>query len=300
MSQIPDGQGVPGTFMGLPDSLTNPAQSRICIIPVPFELTTSYQQGTALGPAALIEASRNVEVYDHETDTVVCELGINTTAPIEAETSEKMLSSLEEVVKQQTLAGKFVVSLGGEHSISQAPIKAIQDIEENISILQLDAHTDLRDAYQGNPLSHASVMARAQDLPGVTNIVAVGIRAMDQSEWERGKREDIFFDHEIQEDPDWIEKVISRLGAKVYLSFDLDVFGCELMPSTGTPEPGGLSWFQVCKLLKRVCETRELVGADVVELMPREHNQAPDFLAAKLVYKILSYRFHKEYSALKK
>jgi len=296
MTDIPDGHGQEGVFLGLPDTLTNLQTAQICVIPVPFELTTSYQQGTALGPAAMIEASRYVEVYDNETDSTVCQLGIHTTAPVKVGSSEEMLSDLKAKVKEHALNGKFVVTLGGEHSISQAPIDAMQEIEGGITVLQLDAHTDLREAYQGNPLSHASVMARVQDMPGVTNIVAVGIRAMDQSEWERGKREDIFFDHIIQDDPDWIEKVISRLSQRVYLSFDLDVFGCELMPSTGTPEPGGLNWFQACKLLKRVCQERALIGCDIVELMPNQNNPAPDFLAAKLAYKIMSYRFHGEQS----
>ncbi len=291
MTHLADGPGQAGNFLGLEEPFSNYKNAKVCILPVPFEASTSFGHGTAGGPAALIEASRNIEGYDVETEAEIFEIGIHTLPACIAESAKETLDCLQDKVKELLQDEKFVISLGGEHTISAAPIRATAEHFGEISVLQFDAHTDLRSAYQGNPLSHASVMARVRECPHVKNIVAVGIRAMDKSEWQNADPADIFFDHQIAENPGWIDSVLQRLSDKVYISFDIDVFDASFMPATGTPEPGGLGWFQALNMLKRVCQEREVVGFDLVELMPLKNFSAPDFIAAKLVYKFLNYRF---------
>ncbi|MCB0332899.1 MAG: agmatinase [Bdellovibrionales bacterium] len=294
MKKLPDGPGAAGSFLGLEGELACFETAEVCIIPAPFEASTSFGHGTSNGPAALIEASRNIEGYDVETQCEVFNVGIHTTAPLEGDSPQDFLNRLEKETERIVQAGKFPVILGGEHTITAAPIRALARFHEEFSILQFDAHTDLRDEYEGNPLSHACVMARAKECPKVRNVVAVGIRAMDISERENSIGEDLFFDHVIESHPAWIDAVIERLAPKVYITFDLDVFDTATMPSTGTPEPGGMGWFACMRLLQRVCREREVIGFDVVELMPLSMFKAPDFLAAKVVYKFLNYRFAAE------
>lgn len=240
----------------------------------------------------MIEASRNLELYDIETDYEVYLQGIYTAGPVCAETSLAMLSETEKRTKELIKNGKFVVTLGGEHSISYAPIKAHTEHFGPLTVLQFDAHADLQPAYEGNPWSHASAMARVKELPNVAKIVSVGIRSMSSEELPLLDAPNTFFAHRLEGDG-WIEEVVSRLTENVYITFDLDAFDASLMPSTGTPEPGGLFWNPTMKLLRRVMEERNVVGCDVVELLPNPGNVAPDYLAAKLIYKILSYRFKK-------
>lgn len=293
MKETPVGQGhgVAGRFGGLPDEFATLANAKIVVLPVGFDQTTSYQQGTDKGPAALIEASRNLELYDIETDSEVYEQGIHTAPGVHAKTSQEMLDQLYQRTANYLKQDKFVVTLGGEHSISSAPIRAHADHYGEITVLQFDAHADLQDAYEGNPLSHASVMARVQELPNVTKIVSVGIRSMSSEELKNLDRAHTHFAHDIHNSPQWIDRVLEQLTGNVYITFDLDVFDSSIMPSTGTPEPGGLDWPQVTRLLRRVFESGKVVGLDIVELCPNPHNLAPDFLAAKLLYKCLSYQF---------
>ncbi len=293
MESLPVGQGhgIEGRYGGLPDEFSNFDTSQVVILPVPFDLTTTYQHGTQEGPAALIEASRNMELYDIETNSNIYQIGIYTAAPIEASSSEQMQKELYQRTAEYLAKKKFVVTLGGEHSISFAPIKAHTERFPGLSVLQIDAHADLQEAYEGNPWSHASVMARVREIPHITSIVAVGIRSMSQEEAEVVDRKRTFFGHDLDISGHWIEKVVDQLSDQVYITFDLDGFDSSLMPSTGTPEPGGLQWNQAMALLKRVAEKKTIVGFDVVELCPTDSNVAPDYLAAKLVYKILSYQY---------
>jgi agmatinase len=184
---------------------------------------------------------------------------------------------------------RFVVTLGGEHTVALGAIKAHREQPGRLSVLHLDAHTDLRQAYDGTKFSHACVMARVREV--TSDVVSVGIRSMDSSELEAIKPEHVFYAHDIKTSSGWIKRVVRELSERVYLTFDLDVFDPSIMPSTGTPEPGGLGWYQVMRLLEDVIAARELVGFDVVELCPNSTNKAPDFLAAKLIYRILSMRF---------
>lgn len=291
--QHPTGQGhgIEGRYGGLPDEFSNFDDSRVVILPVPFDLTTTYQHGAQKGPDALIAASRNMELYDIETDSNPYEMKIHTADAIHAKSSAEMIKNVHQKTKEYLEHGKMVVVLGGEHSISYAPIKAYAERFPGISILQIDAHADLQAAYLGDPWSHASVMARVRELPGISSIVSVGIRSMSQEEADVVDRKRTFFGHELDANGTWIDQAVSLLSDQVYITFDLDGFDSSLMSSTGTPEPGGLFWNQAMALLRKVAEKKKIVGFDVVELCPSTENVAPDYLAAKLVYKILSYQF---------
>ena len=289
MEDITQGQGTPGRYAGLPNPYGEAKSAQIVILPVPFDKTSTYQKGSNKGPAAIIEASRNMELYDIETNSQVYLRGIYTDRPIRASTSEKMLRLAYQRAKEWIAKNKFVVTLGGEHSIAYAPIKAHAEHYGAMTVLQLDAHTDLQPAYENNPWSHASVMARVKEIPQVSEIVAVGIRSMSHAELPFVENNKMFFAHQLE--GKWMDDVLKKLEHPVYISIDLDVFDSSLMPSTGTPEPGGLFWNQALTLLKRVILEKQVVGFDVVELCPHPSNVAPDYLAAKLIYKLLSYQF---------
>ncbi|MFC2049493.1 agmatinase [Chlamydiota bacterium] len=290
-SPIGEGHGMEGRFGGLPDPYGAEESSQIVILPVPFDLTTTYCKGSDKGPAALIEASRNMELYDIETNSEVYFKGIFTASAIHEKTSEKMLEKTYSTVKGYLAQGKFVVTVGGEHAISYAPIRAYAERFAGLTVLQFDAHADLQPAYEGNLWSHASVMARVKELKNVVKIVSVGIRSMSTEELPLLDRPNTFFAHELDLGGEWMQSVLKQLSGPIYISFDLDAFDSSLMPSTGTPEPGGLSWNQATQLLRKVMSEKNVVGFDVVELCPRKGDHAPDYLAAKLIYKLLSYQF---------
>jgi agmatinase len=198
------------------------------------------------------------------------------------------VETLESIVRYHIEDEKFVVLIGGEHSISIGSVKAHAQNYKDLTVLQLDAHSDLRDEYNGSKYSHACVMARIAEL---CPFIQVGIRSMDSSEKERMDKKRVFLAKDILNDKNWIKKVVSKLSKTTYITIDLDVFDPSIMPSTGTPEPGGLFWYEVLSLLKAVSENTNIVGFDVVELCPDNRNKAPNFLAAKLIYKLLSYKF---------
>ncbi len=288
---IGQGHGIQGRYAGLPDPYGEESFAKVILLPVPFDLTTTYQKGSDKGPEALIEASRNLELYDIETDSEVYLQGIYTAPAIKARSSEEMLRKTYEQTRHYLNQNKLVVTIGGEHAISFAPIRAYAEKYGKLTVLQLDAHTDLQPAYEGNPWSHASVMSRVKELTEVEKIVSVGIRSMSSEELPYLDRENTFFAHTLDIENRWIDRVVDSLSEQVYLTFDLDAFDSSLMPSTGTPEPGGLYWNPTIRLLKRVIQEKQLIGFDVVELCPKPDTHAPDYLAAKLIYKILSYLF---------
>lgn len=289
MGTIGQGHGEAGRYAGLPDPYGSEAFSKIVILPVPFDKTTTYQKGSDLGPEAMIEASRNLELYDIETNSTVYLKGIFTETDHHFDTSQEMLKGVYDKTKALLYKDKFVVMVGGEHAISYAPIKAYAEHYGSLTVLQFDAHADLQPAYEGDPWSHASVMARVKEIPQVKKIVSVGIRSMSEEELPLLDRPNTFFSHDLK--GDWIKEVLSRLEGPIYITFDLDAFDSSLMPSTGTPEPGGLFWNQAMDLLRPVFLEKKVVGFDVVELCPNPFNLAPDYLAAKLIYKMLSYKF---------
>ncbi|MHC4574751.1 MAG: agmatinase [Planctomycetota bacterium] len=278
-------------FGDLPKDYSTLDAAKAVLIPVPYDQTSTWLKGADKAPAAIIEASANMELYDIETDSEVYKNGIFTDKAVPGKSSpEEMVETVKVKVEDYLKSDKFVVVLGGEHSVSIGAIRAHPAVNPNITVLQLDAHSDLRDEYNGSKYSHACVMARARE---AAPIVQVGIRSMDSSEKKLINAEDVFFAKDALDNHDWIEKVLSRLSDRVYLTIDLDVFDISIMPFVGTPEPGGLQWYDVLALLRMVFENRNVVGFDVVELCPNENSKASDFLAAKLIYKLLSYKFRK-------
>jgi agmatinase len=276
-------------FGDLPAEYSAMEHARVVIIPVPFDRTSTWLKGADKGPSAIIEASAHMELYDIETESEVYKKGIFTAEPVDGqELPEEMVEMVAEQVRKHLENNKFVVVVGGEHSISIGPVRAQVANNADITVLQLDAHSDLRDEYEGSKYNHACVMARISEL---CPIVQVGIRSMDSSEKKALDKNHVIFAEEISTNKNWIEHVLSKLSKNIYLTVDLDVFDPSIMPSTGTPEPGGLSWYDVLGLLRTVFDNRNVVGFDVVELCPNESNKAPDFLAAKLIYKLLSYKF---------
>ena len=299
---VPDGLRslpweLPNTFLGLDEAGSDFATARAVILPVPYESTTSWGGGTGRGPRAILEASRYIELYDQELDWEPAEVGVATLPALSLSRAGAGAALAELRAAYDRLldvAGdRFIIALGGEHSITSAPVLAWADRlgAGRLTVLQIDAHTDLRPEYEGSEWSHASVMARVRDR---TDIVAVGIRALTREERESVRGADnihVFFADDIQEGDAWIDDVLAHLGDAVYLTFDVDGLDPALMPATGTPEPGGLGWYPVLKLLRRVFRERRVVAADVVELAPIPGLAAPDFLVARLVYKLIGYRF---------
>ncbi len=288
---------LPRNFLGLDEENSNFDNAKAVILPVPYEATTSYGAGTGAGPSAIIEASRYIELYDQELDQEPYEVGIATLPELHLTGAGPQAAIAELRVAYEAIlkAGgdKFVIALGGEHSISSAPILAwVERMKgKRLSVLQFDAHTDLRHEYEGSPFSHAAVMHRVHQN---VDLVAVGIRALTRDERElarNSKNIHLFLADDIHSGDKWMDDVLSKLGPDVYISFDVDGFDPSLVPATGTPEPGGLQWYPVMKLLRRVFTERNVVSADVVELAPIPGLAAPDFLVAKLVYKMIAYKF---------
>lgn len=277
------------SFGNLPEDCSTLNSAKVVIVPVPYDQTSTWIKGAGKAPAAIIEASANMELYDIETDSEVYKKGIFTAEALATRSSpEEMVQVVRAKVETYIKENKFVVVLGGEHSVSIGAIMAHSQSNKDFTVLQLDAHCDLRNEYNNSKYNHACVMARVREL---ASIVQVGVRSMDYCEKECIDLENIFFSKDICDNRDWIRKVVSRLSEKVYITIDLDVFDISIMPFVGTPEPGGLLWYDVLKLLGTVFEKREVVGFDVVELCPNENSKACDFLAAKLIYKLLSFKF---------
>jgi len=277
------------SFGYMEDKYAKLENASIVIIPAPYDQTSTWVKGADRGPAAIIEASGNMELYDIETDSEVYLKGIYTAEAVDGRLYPgDMVETVREKVERHIQNDKFTVVIGGEHSVSIGAIRANIEKHPDMTVLQLDAHCDLRDQYEGSEYNHACVMARVKEL---CPILQVGIRSMDSSEKKSLDKDRVLFATDIHSSADWIGWVVSKLSDKVYITIDLDVFDPSIMPSTGTPEPGGLLWCEVLTLLKTICNSKQLVGFDVVELCPDERNKAPDFMAAKLIYKLLSYKF---------
>ena len=281
---------IPFNFCGLPEEFSDPKNSAVVLLPVPFDETSTWLKGADRGPDAIIEASRHLELYDRETDTEVYRKGICTAQAVRAAGSESMISAVHAATTALLQQGKFVVVAGGEHSVSIGAIRAHSVFYQNMAVLHLDAHADLRDEYEGSRFNHACTVARIKE--AVDTVVSVGIRSMSSSECEKIDEKLVFYADSVHESKDWVRDTLAVLPEQVYVTIDLDVFDPGIMPSTGTPEPGGLDWYQVTGLLKAASKHKVITGFDVVELCPSD-NKAPDFLAAKLIYKLLSYKFAK-------
>lgn len=278
-------------FLDLPLDFRDPKTARISIIPVPYDLTSTYKKGADRGPAAMIEASSQVELYDIPTRSEVYRQGILTHDPVlHNGPPEELATLVEQRVAHELERDRLPVCLGGEHSISIGAIRAAAKHCGNLSVLQIDAHGDTRDNYEGSSCNHACVMARAME---VASTIQVGIRAIDGQEVANIDETRVFYAHDIlaASDCSWMTSAVDRLSENVYITIDLDAFDSSIMPATGTPEPGGLDWQTVNTLIARVTATRRVVGFDVVELLPTEQHWACDFLAAKLVYRVMSMVF---------
>ncbi|MEI7811372.1 MAG: agmatinase [Ignavibacteria bacterium] len=289
--------GISKNYLAIEKEFSSYKTSQIAVLSAPFEKTVSYGHGTKNGPKGILKASHYVEFYDEETGReLVFEKGICTLTPLNFSkmSIEKSFSLIYDKVKKLIEDGKFVVTLGGEHSVSIAPVKAHLEKFTNLSILQFDAHSDLRDSYEGSAHSHASVMARVAEL--TKDIVQVGIRAQcaDEAKFIKENNINTFYMRDIRSGKhgkEWENSVVKTLKENVYITFDVDAFDPSFMPSTGTPEPGGLFWDETMNLLKKAGQTKNIVGFDIVELAPVKGNTSSDFVVAKLIYKILNYSF---------
>ena len=284
-----------GEFGGnLPTTATF-ASARVVMLPIPLDRTTSYVPGTRNGPHEILVASSHMELWDEETETDVHGIGIYTMPEMEFPFAaiDDVMAEISRVASELVSRGKFPFVLGGEHSITAPIVKAIAEKHRGLSVLQIDAHADLRDSYMGTPHNHACAMRRVLDYAPTTQ---VGIRSLSPEEAAAipSLKTNIFYDYNMRNDPNWIDRVVDSLSETVYITIDCDGLDPAIMPAVGTPEPGGLSWYETLALLRRVIESRRVVGCDLVELAPLAGNVAPNFLCAKLIYKILSYRFGKE------
>ncbi|MCX6255398.1 MAG: agmatinase [Bacteroidia bacterium] len=267
------------------------SDSRIIIIPVPYDETSTWIRGADKGPDAILKASVNLEFYDVETSSEAHLAGINTVEPIiEKETPEKLVNAVYDKTLSLLSDKKFPVIIGGNHTVSIGAIKAFSEYFNDLSVLQLDAHADLRQIYEGSEFNHACTMARALEF---APIIQVGIRSMSVDELPYADRDRILFSHELYYNKNLYAKAIDKLSENVYITIDLDVFDPSIMPSTGTPEPGGPEYFELLHFMRDVIIRKNVVGFDVVELCPSPTNKTPDFVAAKIIYQLLSYRFAK-------
>lgn len=278
-------------YAGIPDEFAQLDSSKIVIIPVPYDGTSTWIKGADKGPDAFLEASENMEIYDIETDSEVYKEGVYLADPVTENSSpEKMVDAVHKAASKYIKMGKFVTLFGGEHSVSIGSIRAFRENFENLTVLQFDAHSDLRPEYDGSKCNHACAVHEAQH---TTNLVQVGIRSMDVVEKPFLKRENCFFADDIMSNPNWMNEALEKITSPVFITIDLDVFDSSIMPSTGTPEPGGLNWYHVINFIKLVVKNKNVVGFDIMELCPNKINKGPDFLAAKLYYKILTLVFNK-------
>ncbi len=276
-------------YAGIREELTKLNKAEIVLIPVPYDGTSTWQKGADKGPDAFLEASENMELYDIETGYEVYHKGVYLADAITEKSSpEAMVEAVYHTTKQYINKNKFVTVFGGEHSISIGTIRAFNDCFENLTVVHIDAHADLRRRYQGSSYNHACAMYEASQL---CNLIQVGIRSMDISEKSVLDSEKTYFAHDIAISDNWMDNAVDQMTNNVFITFDLDALDPSILPSTGTPEPGGLLWYETLEFLKIIFKEKNVVGFDIVELCPNQYDKSSDFLAAKLYYKMLSYKF---------
>jgi agmatinase len=282
---------VPDNFLGLPDSDSDYRRSRYAVLSVPYDGTVSFQVGTRRGPRAIITASQQVELFDEEYEREFFGCGIATLPPLASNMAgpKEMCDDIYAAAKKIMADRKFLITLGGEHSITPPLVRAAKSRHKKLSVLQIDAHADLRDTYEDTPHSHACAMRRVWEL-GVP-VVGVGIRnySLDEHRFMKKRKISIISSRQTREDPDWIQQAVDGLSDNVYVTIDIDGLDPAYAPGTGTPEPGGMDWFQVNDLLKAVAMNRTIIAADVVEVLPLPGNAQTEFLAAKLIYKLIAH-----------
>ena len=284
--------GAPLAFGGAVPHPRDFDESRVVILPIPLDRTTSYVPGTRNGPREILQASSHMELWDEELGLDVHSVGLFTLPEMELPFGElePLMEEIRRVASEIFSRDKLLVTLGGEHSITPPVVAAAAAKHRGLHVLQIDAHADLRDTYMGTPHNHACAMRRSLEHAPVTQ---VGIRSLSTEEAQAAPRlrTTIFYDHSMRQDPGWIARVVESLGNPVYITIDVDGMDPAIMPSTGTPEPGGLSWYEMLAVLKATMSARTVVGFDVVELSPLPGLVAPNFLCAKLIYKMLGYKF---------
>jgi agmatinase len=277
-------------YGGIENAYTAYEQAKFVVVPVPYDLTSTYQSGSRRGPSAILEASANMELYDEELRKETFLAGIHTLHPLDADARgpAEMIEVVRRTIAGVAADGKIPVMIGGEHSISFGAVQAMREVFPKITVLQLDAHADLRDAYQGTPFSHAAVARR---ISGICPLVQAGIRSMSVEEAEflatgtvKSYSADFILDHNSS-----YETIAGELEGDLYLTVDLDCLDPAFMPATGTPEPGGITWGNLIRLIRAVSSRCRIRGFDVVELAPIPGMVAPDFLASKLIYRIMGY-----------
>ncbi|MFB9051535.1 agmatinase [Formosa undariae] len=277
------------TYAGIPEDYAKLETSKIVLIPVPYDGTSTWQKGADKGPEAFLNASENMETYDIETQTEVYQQGVFLADPVlENSSPEAMVDAVHKITKKYIKKNKFVTLFGGEHSISIGSIRAFNECFNNLTVLHIDAHADLRKTYHGSACNHACAVYEASQ---TTNLIQVGIRSMDIIETTVMDKDKTYFAHELANNEFWMDSAIDQMTDNVFITFDLDALDPSILPSTGTPEPGGLFWYETLDFLKKVFEEKNVVGFDIVELCPNATEKSSDFLAAKLYYKMLSYKF---------
>lgn len=264
------------------------ANAKFAILPVPYDATSTWVKGADKGPEAFLDASFTLENYDVETGTEAYKHGIATLPFVtEDRTPELLCDKVQQEVTTLLNDGKFPVTIGGNHTVSIGAIRAMAQKYNNLTVLQLDAHSDLRPSYEGSPLNHACVMNRAAEVAKITQI---GIRSQCVEELPFFEKDRLFYAHQIFDNNNWQQKAIDTLTENVYVTIDLDVFDPSVLPSTGTPEPGGLTYYQVLHFLRSVFASKNVVGFDIVELCPNPIDKASDYLAARLAYQLMTYQ----------
>jgi agmatinase len=277
-------------YAGIEDEYALLESAETVLIPVPYDGTSTWIKGADKGPEAFLDASANMELYDIETKSEPYKNGVFLADPVSENSSpEAMTESVYQTTKSFLEKDKLVTLFGGEHSISIGAIRAFYEKFEDLTVIQIDAHSDLRQEYHGSKCNHACALAEAQKH---TNLIQIGIRSMDTEELPYLDKKKVFFAHDICNRNNWVKDVLKLTTKNVYITIDLDAFDPSIMPSTGTPEPGGLTWYQVMKLLKRIFKRTNVVGWDINELCPNPNAKASDFLAAKLYYRMLAEYFH--------
>lgn len=277
------------TYAGIDEKFASAESSKIVLIPVPYDGTSTWGKGANKGPEAFLHASENMELYDIETDSEVYKQGIYLADAITEDSSpETMVKAVHSIVKETIKRNKFVTMFGGEHSVSIGAIRAFNECFDDLTVLQIDAHADLRKEYGGSKYNHACALHEANE---TTNLIQVGIRSMDASEKTVMNEDNVFFAQDMNQDDYWMDTAVDLMTENVYITLDLDALDPSIMPSTGTPEPGGLLWYETLDFLKKVFEEKNVVGFDIVELCPNDTDKSSDFLAAKLYYKMLGYKF---------
>jgi len=277
-------------FGGIEPQYESLTDATFVVVPVPYDLTSTYQSGARRGPTAILEASGNMELFDEELGKETFRAGIHTADFLEAKATgpEAMVQAVRETIRDIVFLDKIPVMLGGEHSLSPGAVAAVKDKYPGLCVLHFDAHADLRDSYQGSPFSHACAGRRMSEL---CPLVQVGIRSLSAEEAVFMKQASVktHFAHNMFQDANWLNRICESLHDDVYISIDLDVLDPAFMPATGTPEPDGLSWRQLLEIVRAVSGRSRVRGFDVVELAPIPGLVAPDFLAAKLIYRIMGY-----------